>query len=63
MPVQVSYPGIYIEELPSTQQVVTGVTTSSTAFVDYFRRGPVAITGDPSQPTFSSVAFQIRSPS
>ena len=63
MPVQVSYPGIYIEELPSTSQVITGVTTSSTAFVDYFRRGPVTIADNPddlSSPTFTSVAFQIN---
>ncbi len=63
MPVQVSYPGIYIEELPSTQQVVTGVTTSSTAFVDYFRRGPVTIADNPQNlqnPTFTPVAFQVN---
>ncbi len=63
MPVQVSYPGIYIEELPNTQQVVTGVTTSSTAFVDYFRRGPISIadnSADVSDPTFTPVAFQIN---
>lgn len=63
MPVQVSYPGIYIEELPNTQQVITGVTTSSTAFVDYFRRGPVTIADNPNdltKPTFTPVAFQIN---
>lgn len=63
MPVQVSYPGIYIEELPSTQQVVTGVTTSSTAFVDYFRRGPITIADNAanlSEPTFTPLAFQIN---
>ncbi|HEV7669061.1 MAG TPA: phage tail sheath C-terminal domain-containing protein [Thermoanaerobaculia bacterium] len=63
MPVQVSYPGIYIEELPNTNQVVTGVTTSSTAFVDYFRRGPITITdnaADLSSPTFTPLAFQIN---
>jgi phage tail sheath protein FI len=43
MTVQVSYPGVYLEELPSSTQVVTGVSTSSTAFVDYFARGPVAV--------------------
>lgn len=63
MPVQVSYPGIYIEELPSTQQVITGVTTSSTAFVDYYKRGPITIAdnaADLSAPTFTPLAFQIN---
>jgi len=41
MPVQVSYPGVYIEEIPSRNHTVTGVSTSATAFVDFFPRGPV----------------------
>lgn len=42
MPVQVSYPGIYVQENPSGSRTVTGVSTASTAFVDFFARGPVS---------------------
>lgn len=42
MPVQVSYPGVYIEELPSQTHTATAATTSATAFADFFPRGPVA---------------------
>ncbi len=41
MPVQVSYPGVYIEELPSGVHTITGVATSITAFVGRAERGPV----------------------
>lgn len=41
MPVQVTYPGVYVEEIPSGGGAVTAVSTSSTAFVDFFARGPV----------------------
>ena len=41
MPVAPTYPGIYIEEVPSGVRTITGVSTSDTAFVDYFPRGPV----------------------
>jgi hypothetical protein len=41
MPVTVSYPGVYIEELPSGVHTVSGVATSITAFVGYTARGPV----------------------
>jgi phage tail sheath protein FI len=37
----VSYPGVYIQELPSGVRSIVGVSTSATAFVDVFRRGPV----------------------
>src|SRR5579864_2664001 len=36
-----SYPGVYIEEIPSGVHAITGVSTSNTAFVDFFVRGPV----------------------
>lgn len=39
MPVQVSYPGVYVEELPSGVHTITGVATSITAFVGYTSRG------------------------
>ncbi|HEX2202396.1 MAG TPA: phage tail sheath subtilisin-like domain-containing protein [Longimicrobium sp.] len=41
MPSQLSYPGVYIEELPSGVRTVTGVATSITAFVGYTAQGPV----------------------
>ena len=33
MPVAVSYPGVYIEEIPSGVRTITGVATSITAFL------------------------------
>ena len=39
MPVAVSYPGVYIEEIPSGVLTITGVATSITAFVGYTRKG------------------------
>ncbi len=39
MPVAVSYPGVYIEEIPSGVRTITGVATSITAFVGRARRG------------------------
>jgi phage tail sheath protein FI len=36
-----TYPGIYIQEIPSGVHTIAGVSTSNTAFVDFFRRGPV----------------------
>jgi phage tail sheath protein FI len=41
MPVATSYPGVYIEEIPSGVHTVTGVSTSITAFIGYTNRGPV----------------------
>jgi hypothetical protein len=41
MPVQPTYPGVYIEELPSGTRTITGVATSVTAFVGRTRRGSV----------------------
>ena len=41
MPVQVSYPGVYIEEIPSGVNAITGVATSIGAFVDAFPSGPL----------------------
>ncbi len=39
MPVTLTYPGVYIEELPSGVRTITGVATSITAFVGYTARG------------------------
>jgi uncharacterized protein len=41
MPVTVSYPGVYIEEIPSGVRTITGVATSITAFLGRSLRGPV----------------------
>lgn len=44
MPVALSYPGVYIEEVPSGVRTITGVASSITAFVGRAWRGP---TDDP----------------
>src|SRR4029453_12731061 len=41
MPVTPTYPGVYIEEIPSGVRTITGVATSITAFIGLARRGPV----------------------
>lgn len=49
MPSTYTYPGVYVEEVPSGVHTIAGVSTSDTAFVDFFPRGPmeeaVRITG------------------
>jgi phage tail sheath protein FI len=39
MPVRPTYPGVYIEEIPSGVRTIVGVSTSVTAFVGYFTKG------------------------
>lgn len=41
MPQQLTYPGVYIEEIPSGVRTIIGVSTSVTAFVGRALRGPV----------------------
>lgn len=41
MSVLTTYPGVYVQELPSGVRTITGVATSITAFVGRTRRGPV----------------------
>jgi uncharacterized protein len=41
MPSALTYPGVYIEELPSGVRTITGVPTSLTAFVGRAWRGPL----------------------
>jgi phage tail sheath protein FI len=41
MTTQLTYPGVYIRELPSGVRTITGVATSITAFVGRTARGPV----------------------
>ena len=43
MPVLTTYPGVYIEEIPSGVRTITGVATSITAFVGRALRGPVDV--------------------
>ena len=54
MPVTPTYPGVYIEELPSAVRAITGVATSITAFVGYTTSGPV----DKAVPIFSFADYQ-----
>lgn len=42
MPVTVSYPGVYLEEIPSGVRAITGVATAVAAFVGRTLRGPEA---------------------
>lgn len=41
MPIQPTYPGVYIEEVPSGVRTITGVATSITAFIGRALKGPV----------------------
>ena len=40
MPSTLTFPGVYIEEVPSGVRTITGVATSVTAFIGRARRGP-----------------------
>src|SRR5215208_1871433 len=40
MPVAPTYPGVYIEEIPSVVRTIVGVATSITAFIGRTARGP-----------------------
>jgi len=41
MPITPTYPGVYIEEIPSGVRTIVGVATSITAFIGRTLRGPV----------------------
>jgi phage tail sheath protein FI len=41
MPVAVSYPGVYVQEVSSGVRTIAGVATSIAAFVDFFAAGPL----------------------
>ncbi|MDD1780464.1 phage tail sheath subtilisin-like domain-containing protein [Enterovibrio sp. ZSDZ35] len=41
MPVALTYPGVYIQEIPSGSRSISGVATSIAAFVGGFSRGPL----------------------
>jgi phage tail sheath protein FI len=40
LPVKLSYPGVYIEELPSGVRTISGVSTSIAAFLGWAAKGP-----------------------
>src|SRR5262245_38848814 len=41
MPVTLSYPGVYVEEVPSGVRTITGVATSIALVIGWAARGPV----------------------
>ncbi|MEH1770885.1 MAG: phage tail sheath subtilisin-like domain-containing protein [Nostoc sp.] len=41
MPIQPTYPGVYVEEIKSGVRTITGVSTSITAFIGRALRGPI----------------------
>jgi uncharacterized protein len=41
VPIAPTYPGVYVEELPSGVHTITGVSTGVTAFLGYFLQGPM----------------------
>ncbi|MCD4724430.1 MAG: phage tail sheath subtilisin-like domain-containing protein [Bacteroidales bacterium] len=41
MPVQTSYPGVYVQEVPSGVRTITGVATSITLFIGRTSQGPL----------------------
>jgi len=43
MALQLTYPGVYVQELPSGTHTIAGAATSVTAFVGYVTRGPMNI--------------------
>jgi hypothetical protein len=45
MPVALSYPGVYIEEIPSGVRTITGVATSITTFIGWAPKGPTKYAG------------------
>ena len=50
MPVTPTYPGIYIEEVPSTARTITAAPTSITVFVGYTHPFKTARTSDRDSP-------------
>ena len=42
MPVTPTFPGVYIQEIPSGVRTITGVATSITAFIGFTQRGPTS---------------------
>jgi len=61
MPALKTYPGVYIEEVPSGVRTIAGVSTSVAAFIGTFSKGPINH-GDPLSPNNSNYALQIFNP-
>src|SRR2546423_15433396 len=58
MPVEVTYPGVYIEEIPSGVHTITGVATSITAFMGTALRGPLGVSKDGPITIFSFADYE-----
>ena len=43
MPVRVSYPGVYVQEVSSGVPTITGVSTSTALFVGMIQRGRIDV--------------------
>jgi len=41
MPQQLTYPGVYIQEVPSGVRTINSVSTSVAAFIGFFKKGPL----------------------
>ena len=41
MPISPTYPGVYVEEIPSGVRTITGVSTAVAAFIGAAKRGPI----------------------
>ena len=54
MPASLTYPGVYVEEIPSGVRTITPVSTSVTAFVGFTSRGPT----NRARQIFSSADFE-----
>ena len=52
-----TYPGVYVEEVPSGVRPIAGVSTSDTAFVGYFSRGPLNAPTKVTSPTEAERVF------
>jgi phage tail sheath protein FI len=50
MPSALTFPGVYVEEIPSGVRTITGVATSITAFVGAARRGPIVSSNPADKP-------------
>src|SRR6478672_5871578 len=60
MPATLTYPGVYIEEIPSGVRTITGVATSITAFIGRTLRGPTDQNDKDSPTVVNSFAEFVR---
>ena len=54
MPTNPTYPGVYIQEVPSGVRTITGVSTSIAAFIGYTKKGPL----DKAEEVFSFADYE-----